>query len=494
MKTINLVHQLFTTAGSRSSLLLNPHAEGTSTGRSFQDLLSTLQENMESVSISAKEDNSSIDEVFQKLRIQLNDFLEKVKSYHKETERERGQELEQVVDIQNQLEAAEDIPSGLQILISTESVLKKLQESLVSGDEEGTITKEDVKDQKVLELLQTMDGAIHSMQKLREGTVEQKVKIAENVHSFTGLVTSHQVQSKTSKANYNFEKEELKLQNLWSKFQQNIHTLENNNRKAQTLGYSSKVLILKDVIQSISELSYQVPKEKWTSMLNKLSEQGTEFENKLFKDLWQMYRNRQTVPPGYQHLSPINGKEFGKWISQYIEKHQDNRGISAPSLQTMPMSKVEQHFIQLYQNQSSSAFPNQLIKEMERILQSSRWFTSKPVSMEMQLKLKPQNLGEMTIKLAQINGELTVKIVASSQVAKDMLESNMSQLRHMFSPQQVVIEKNEGLTDQQSFQSFKEEDGHEEQQEKQSTQMNSESEEQSEEEVSFYEILMNEKV
>jgi|GEM_PF-6038127 len=499
---MNLVHQMFSTAGSHPLLLFNSPTEGKNTKGSFQDLLSTLQENRESLNIPGKADIGPIDEMVQKLRNQLNELFAKLKSYQKETDQgsvEGLKELEQLAELQIQYEADAVMPSDLDILMGFESALKMLQGVIKTDEAEGDSKEETslAKDQKVLDLLQTINETIHLVQNGLKGTEEQKKKMSSETHFFTIPISSNVKQLENSQVFNNFEQKEIDLQKLWVKFQQNIHSLENNNRDAHSRvnGYSTNVLVIKDVIQSISQLSNQVPEGKWTSMLSKLSEQGTEFENKLFRGIWNTYQNRQTIPSGYQRLSPINGKEMGKWISQYIEKHTDNSRTSAPSLQTMPMSKVEQHVIQIHQNQPSSSIPNQFMKELERILQSSRWFTSKPGSMEMQLKLKPHNLGEMTVKLAQINGELTVKIIASSQAAKEMLESNMGQLRHMFSPQQVVVEKNEGLTDHQSFYSFDEEQaGHEEQKEKQSNQIDSDSEEQAEDGESFYDILMNEKV
>ncbi|ASF39466.1 flagellar hook-length control protein FliK [Halobacillus halophilus] len=500
---MNLVHQMFSTARSQPLVLFNSPIEGKNPKESFQDLLSTLQENRESLNVPGKADIGPIDEMVQKLRRQLNELFTELKFYQKETDQGSGQglkELEQLAELQIQFEDDAVMPSDLDILTGLESALKMLQGVIKAEETEGGNSKEEtslVKDPKVSDLFQTINETIHLVQNVLKGTEEQKKKMSNDTHFITLPISSNVTQLEKSQLLNNFEQKEIDLQKLWVKFQQNIHSLENNNRDAHSKvnGYSTKVLVIKDVIQSISQISNQVPEGKWTSMLSKLSEQGTEFENKLFRGIWNTYQNRQTVPSGYQRLSPINGKEMGKWISQYIEKHTDNSRTSASSLQTMPMSKVEQHVIQIHQNQPSSSIPNQFMKELERILQSSRWFTSKPGSMEMQLKLKPLNLGEMTVKLAQINGELTVKIIASSQAAKEMLESNMGQLRHMFSPQQVVVEKNEGLSDQPSFYSFDEDQaGHEEQKEKQSNQIDSDSEEQSEDGESFYDILMNEKV
>ncbi|HLR14534.1 MAG TPA: flagellar hook-length control protein FliK, partial [Bacillota bacterium] len=70
-----------------------------------------------------------------------------------------------------------------------------------------------------------------------------------------------------------------------------------------------------------------------------------------------------------------------------------------------------------------------------------------------------EQLGEMTIQLVKIDGEMIAKITVSSQATKSALESNLHQLKNMFAPHQVLIEKQDG--DEQA--TFDQEDTSEEQ-------------------------------
>ena len=116
---MNHVHQMSSTAGSHPLLLFNSPAEGKNTKESFQDLLSTLQENRESLNVPGQADIGPIDEMVQKLRNQLNELFTELKSYQKETDqgsRKGLKELEQLAELQIQFEADAVTPSDLDLL------------------------------------------------------------------------------------------------------------------------------------------------------------------------------------------------------------------------------------------------------------------------------------------------------------------------------------------------------------------------------------------
>jgi flagellar hook-length control protein FliK len=109
--------------------------------------------------------------------------------------------------------------------------------------------------------------------------------------------------------------------------------------------------------------------------------------------------------------------------------------------------------------------------------------------------LRPDNLGEMMVRFTQINGEMTVKILVTSQAAKEMLESNIHQLKNMFSPHQVAIEKQEAIIQSASAQKEQDSEQLKDQAEQQSeSNQSNQQESQSNEnsfERQFEELLMN---
>jgi flagellar hook-length control protein FliK len=71
---------------------------------------------------------------------------------------------------------------------------------------------------------------------------------------------------------------------------------------------------------------------------------------------------------------------------------------------------------------------------------------------EAKLSLYPQNLGQVDVKLTMHNGQLVAQFMADSSLGKEMLESQMSQLRTTLQSQGIQVEKLE-VSQNQAFQS-----------------------------------------
>ncbi|MGP4059829.1 flagellar hook-length control protein FliK [Halobacillus sp. H74] len=292
------------------------------------------------------------------------------------------------------------------------------------------------------------------------------------------------------------------LHKLWQKFQQLVSPLLQAD--ASTKLDAKTGTAIKDLLQQFSKLSESLHvqgKGDWGQLLAKVTKDGSAQEQKIFQQLMTTFQNRMNMPQSYHRQMPVTGKDIAKWVQQTVENNNSTEQASNlkntnPTNQSViPMTKVEQHVVHVNQNQDSSSSQKQLLQQFERILNSSRMLSNKPGSMEMQIKLRPANLGDLTVKFAQMNGEMAVKILVSSQAAKEMLEGNMSQLRHMFSPQQVVVEKSDALNAQHLQQEFgwDEEQAFDEQSGGQADQSSEHNEEPDEEELTFHELLMNEK-
>ncbi|MGR9050151.1 flagellar hook-length control protein FliK [Halobacillus faecis] len=263
---------------------------------------------------------------------------------------------------------------------------------------------------------------------------------------------------------------------------------------------------MKELMQKFMQLVDSLPNKEnglGQDVLERVMKKASNEEQKVFNKLIQMYQNRMEVPKTYHQQTPVTGKEVVRWVKQALgEEVQQDTKLQSSNHQplsngsSMPITKVEQHVIHMNQSQEGSSSQKQVIHELERIIQSSRMFTNPKGNMEMLIKMKPGNLGDLTVKFAQINGEMAVKILVTSQAAKEMLEGNKTQLRHMFSPQQVVIEKVEASAMQQQLQEQMESSDKDRGQPRDHNHdyEQDEGEDPENEELSFHEILMNEKV
>ncbi|MFS0751843.1 flagellar hook-length control protein FliK [Oceanobacillus sp. 1P07AA] len=144
------------------------------------------------------------------------------------------------------------------------------------------------------------------------------------------------------------------------------------------------------------------------------------------------YNQQKNVPK-------ITSTDVSQWLSKLIDL---DKPVTYTSMnQSVPISKLEQFYIHLNSNSVNQTQEQQMIDKFKQIIQSNKLQNFWNGSSGLSIKLSPDQLGDMTIRMAQINGEMTVKILVSSMAAKEMLDSNLHQLRNIFSPHQVIIEK-----------------------------------------------------
>lgn len=313
--------------------------------------------------------------------------------------------------------------------------------------------------------------------------------------------------------------EQIQLQISKQTDEVNLEALENTLVSADTVKVIESELVqlytqVEVLISSISseeDLVKVSPKllellEKWTSLEKSLNREGSSgalieedesSEMKIWKDLLQSFEKRSQLASGRQYNSEaeVTSKDVSKWLNNGINTLttvNNAEGLQQTATQ-MPMSKLEQYAIHINLADNTEPADKQLIKEFQNVMKTGRFVMDKGMS-QFTIALRPGNLGEMMVRLTQIDGEMTLKILVSSQATKQMLEGNIKELRSMFAPHQVVIEKQE--IDVQNIQKDNEDqplDDHDESETNHSDQ-NQQSESDGEFEKQFQELLMNLKV
>ncbi|MEJ8765373.1 MULTISPECIES: flagellar hook-length control protein FliK [unclassified Oceanobacillus] len=219
----------------------------------------------------------------------------------------------------------------------------------------------------------------------------------------------------------------------------------------------------------------------------------------IWQDLVKLYQQKMNfhTKSVYALESKVTNTDIIRWIGNAFEmtvhKEQPVTTAQAQPVQ-MPISQVEQMVIHLPSNSDNNQVGKALIEQFNRLIDSKSIVFQQPKG-QLAITLKPANLGEMLVRFTQVDGEMIVKIMVTTNAAKKMLEANGQQLRHMFAPHQVVIERNETLV-QQSQATYKEEgqaEGHE--QDDQSTSDHKEEKDENETFASLFdELILNEKV
>jgi flagellar hook-length control protein FliK len=255
--------------------------------------------------------------------------------------------------------------------------------------------------------------------------------------------------------------------------------------------------------------------EQWTTLTKKLPDNqvletllpGKHSEETSEQAIWRelvksfQKRNQFVANQQYKGDAKVTRHDVTKWLQHVLTDQTRADSVSPqqpPTAASMPMSKVEQYVVYINQSQGSQTVDQQLIEKFQQVMKSSKFLAPNNGTSQLSISLKPENLGEMMVKLTKINGEMMVKIMVASQAAKDMLESNMHQLKNMFSPHQVVIEKQEmNATQTQQFQGKQEDQSMDDSKQEQSHQRGEDETNQranDDFQSQFHELLLNEKV
>ncbi|WP_233096572.1 flagellar hook-length control protein FliK [Fictibacillus halophilus] len=119
------------------------------------------------------------------------------------------------------------------------------------------------------------------------------------------------------------------------------------------------------------------------------------------------------------------------------------QNVSAPKeLQTVqaPLSPLEQWTLKVPVSEGEGQ-KEQFVREVQQIISRGKLFVTESGFTKMQIQLTPEQLGKIEIHLIQKHGEITAKIIASSQGAKDALESQLTQLKQAFTSQDIDFKK-----------------------------------------------------
>ncbi|WP_042144827.1 flagellar hook-length control protein FliK [Paucisalibacillus sp. EB02] len=293
---------------------------------------------------------------------------------------------------------------------------------------------------KLLELLAGMNLDTDTIENAGEETLESNLE-----QLFTeGIMVNSSILSELQpvQGNRHFDVESFgnmkqQLTEILSKFESLLSEI---NNQAEIRKVAPRILELLKLWTGLEKQMVHA------SVLQEGSLEATNVKvNQAWNEILLSYQNRSklTSRQHYQSESQVTSKDVVKWIEHALQnqpKTDNTTSVQDINFQSN-MSKVEQYVIYINQNQRAGAAESQLIDQFQQVMKSSKFLSMPNGINQLSIALRPDNLGEMMVRLIEVNGEMTVKIVVTSQAAKDMLESNINQLRHMFSPQQVVIER-----------------------------------------------------
>lgn len=105
-----------------------------------------------------------------------------------------------------------------------------------------------------------------------------------------------------------------------------------------------------------------------------------------------------------------------------------------------PVTKTEQFILHMGDKQNYDSRTNELIREFSNILAKSQ-LSQTPGASRLLIRLYPEQLGSLRIELLQKDGMMMARIMASTNMAKNMLDSQLHSLKQVFIQQNIQVDK-----------------------------------------------------
>ncbi|WP_096199364.1 flagellar hook-length control protein FliK [Bacillus sp. FJAT-45350] len=138
----------------------------------------------------------------------------------------------------------------------------------------------------------------------------------------------------------------------------------------------------------------------------------------------------------------INSFQLDGFINKFGEKSNNLSNVLLTNGDlSQPMNKTQQLVIHIGESQSKQGQQQQFIRQFQEMISRGTFSNLNNGMQQLTIKLFPEHLGRLDIQLTQMNGVMTARILASSTAARELIESQIHQLRQAFSQQQIQVER-----------------------------------------------------
>src|SRR5699024_3285127 len=149
----------------------------------------------------------------------------------------------------------------------------------------------------------------------------------------------------------------------------------------------------------------------------------SEKDSKIWQQLLQTYEKRQSFSKQliYQTESSISKQDVHRWLeqafAQYGQVASHSQSTSSFHQTMMPMNEIHQFDIHLQATNRVEKISNELITQLTNVIQKSNFIQGRQMN-QLTISLNPENLGNITVRLVEVDGEMTVKLLVTSSLTK----------------------------------------------------------------------------
>lgn len=145
---------------------------------------------------------------------------------------------------------------------------------------------------------------------------------------------------------------------------------------------------------------------------------------------------KATVAQVQQEAPKTTFQQTVQQVTQTTKVETETTQVTAQNQQPVTQTKTVTVTLPAEKPAQSEA----LLKEIQNLINRSQ-LSGQPGNMKLLLKLFPENLGQIRIELVQQNGVLTARLLASTAIGKELLDTNLNQLKASFAAQNIQMDR-----------------------------------------------------
>lgn len=236
----------------------------------------------------------------------------------------------------------------------------------------------------------------------------------------------------------------LALMLVFSHFEENERTLlQGEGRQIFTLLYDKMTKHFPIPIMNKDDGSWSNVVESLTEQVKFLNDENMKQSNHHLRawltSINEKYNEQDVVKSLYE---------------RYIQQNRGDKATNTPILSldvsNSHMSRVQQFFLHSGDEVATRQTEQQFLRQIENILARSQFRQLGNGIQQLTVKLHPASLGRLDITLQQVNGVIVAKMMTTTTIAKELIESQIHQLRHAFIQQQLPVDRIEVIQQQET--------------------------------------------
>ncbi|ARK22717.1 flagellar hook-length control protein FliK [Sporosarcina ureae] len=144
------------------------------------------------------------------------------------------------------------------------------------------------------------------------------------------------------------------------------------------------------------------------------------------------------IPSAMQHVIRFTTEQSAADAKQQDQQSKASETVAPVSAATQTEARP------VFQMNTTEKVPESrsetLMREFQAVLNRANFGQTNGMN-RISIKLYPEHLGQIRIELLEVNGVMTARILASTAMAREMLDSQMHQLRHAFNQQNLQVDR-----------------------------------------------------